>query len=197
MRRCPTTVLPPPRIARGRRRALGRLAAVGLATALAPARLPAQGVELDMLRVRRSDAELTLDYSARLVLSPSLEDALHRGVPMHFVAQATLWRSRWYWRDERLARVSRSWRVAYQPLTASWRVTLGGLSQLYGSLAEALASMSRVSGWRLADADRLGAGERHYVEFGFRLDVSQLPPPMQIDVGNDYKLAIERSLRLE
>lgn len=157
----------------------------------------AQGMELSALRLKRADGELQLDYSARFTLSPSIEEALQRGVPMYFVAQATLLRNRWYWRDERVARVSRTWRVAYQPLTASWRVSLGGLSQTYGTLAEALAPLSRVSGWRLTEAERLDAGERYTVEFSFRLDNSQLPPPMQIDLGNDWKLGVERSLKVE
>ncbi len=157
----------------------------------------AQGIELNTLRVQRGDSELTLEYSARMTLSPTLEEALHRGVPMYFVAQASVYRGRWYWRDERVARVSRTWRVAFQPLTSSWRISLGGLSQVFGSLAEALAPLSSVAGWRLADAERLEHGERYYVEFSLRLDQTQLPPPMQIDIGGDWKLGIERSLRVD
>ena len=157
----------------------------------------AQGVELTSLQALRADGALTLDYNARLTLTPAIEDALKRGVPMYFVAEAAVYRNRWYWRDERQARVTRSWRLSYQPLTSSWRLSLGGLSQNFPTLAEAMAPLSRVSGWRLLDADRLEPGERHYLEFSFQLDNSQLPRPMQIDLGTDWKLGIERSLRLE
>ena len=159
--------------------------------------LQAQGVDLNALRVQRTDSGLALEYSARLNLNPTLEEALHRGVPIYFVAQATVYRGRWYWRDERVSRVTRSWRVAFQPLTSSWRVSLGGLSQIYGSLGEALAPLSSMAGWRIADADRLDAGERYYVDFSFKLDHAQLPPPLQIDIGSDWKLGIERMIRLE
>ena len=57
--------------------------------------------------------------------------------------------------------------------------------------------MLRVSGWRLVDADRLDPGERYTLEFSFQLDKIQLPLPMQIDLGTDWKLGIERSLRIE
>lgn len=168
-----------------------------LAALCLPLSLPAQGVELSSLQALRADGALTFDYHARLTLTPAVEDALKRGVPLYFVAQASVYRGRWYWRDERLARVSRSWRLSYQPLTASWRVSLGGLAQGFPSLDEALAQMLRVSGWRLVDADRLDAGERYTLEFSFQLDKSQLPLPMQIDLGTDWKLGIERSLRIE
>lgn len=157
----------------------------------------AQSVELKQIRLQRQDNELTLDFSTRLTLGAAIEDALHRGVPMYFTAQAAVYRNRWYWRDERIARVNRTWRLAWQPLTASWRLSLGGLSQSHASLSEALATLSRVSGWRLAELDKIEAGERYYVEFSFKLDNSQLPQPMQIDLGGDWKLGIERSIKLE
>src|SRR5689334_20692520 len=73
----------------------------------------AQGIELVQLQAARRDGALTLEYAARITLPKAAEEALHRGVPVYFVAEATLLRSRWYWRDERVARVNRSWRVAY------------------------------------------------------------------------------------
>jgi len=191
------TILQPMLLLRGALQRLVVLLAFGMLAlgVMLPAR--AQGVELTSLQALRADGALTLDYNARLTLTPAVEDALKHGVPLYFVAQAAVYRNRWYWRDERLARVTRSWRLSYQPLTSSWRVSLGGLSQNYPTLAEALAPLSRVSGWRLVEAERLEPGEHHYLEFSFHLDSGQLPRPMQIDVGTDWKLGIERSLRLE
>jgi len=157
----------------------------------------AQSVELKALKLERRDGELVLEFATRLNLGAAIEDALQRGVPMYFLAQTVVYRNRWYWRDERITRVNRSWRVAYQPLTGTWRVSLGGLSQGYPSLAEALGSLSRVSGWRLLEGEKLEPGERYYVDFSFRLDNSQLPQPMQIDLGGDWKLSVERSLRID
>lgn len=162
-----------------------------------PVLVQAQAVELKQLQLQRRDGDLTLEFSARLTLGPAIEDALQRGVPLYFNARATVYRDRWYWRDERVARVSRTWRLAYQPLTASWRLSLGGLSQGYGSLSEAMAPLSQISGWRLVELDKLEPGSRHHVEFSFSLDNSQLPQPMQIDLGGDWKLGIERTLRVE
>ena len=162
-----------------------------------PVLVQAQAVELKQLQLQRRDGDLTLEFSARLTLGPAIEDALQRGVPLYFNARATVYRDRWYWRDERVARVSRTWRLAYQPLTASWRLSLGGLSQGYGSLSEAMAPLSQISGWRVVELDKLEPGSRHHVEFSFSLDNSQLPQPMQIDLGGDWKLGIERTLRVE
>jgi len=164
---------------------------------LQPLWVQAQAVELKQLQLQRRDGDLTLEFSARLTLGPAIEDALQRGVPLYFNARASVYRDRWYWRDERVARVSRTWRLAYQPLTASWRLSLGGLSQGYATLSDAMAPLSQISGWRLVELDKLEPGSRYHVEFSFSLDNSQLPQPMQIDLGGDWKLGIERSLRLD
>ena len=169
---------------------------LGLAL-LQPLWVRAQAVELKQLQLQRRDGDLTLEFSARLTLGPAIEDALQRGVPLYFNARATVYRDRWYWRDERIARVSRTWRLAYQPLTASWRLSLGNLSQGYATLSEAMAPLSQISGWRLVELDKLEPGNRYHVEFSFNLDNSQLPQPMQIDLGGDWKLGYERSLRVE
>lgn len=183
-----------------RRRALGRIALGALLLPVVgwPTAAGAAGVEVLTLQVERGPTIVALDFALRLTLPAAVEDALRRGVPLHFVARATLYRSRWYWRDERIGRVTRQWRLSYQPLTNSYRVSIGGLHQTFGSLDEALGTVSRLSAWRLADADDIDPGESHYVEFDWRLDTSQLPPPIQIGVGSlpEWTLELERTLPL-
>lgn len=159
----------------------------------------AQAIDLPTFELNRADGALMLDFVARPALSKAVEDAMQRGVPVYFVAQAALYRSRWYWRDERVARVSRSWRLSYQPLTNSWRLGFGALSQSYPSAAEALDMAGRASRWKVADADQLEPGESYYVEFSYRLDNNQLPRPMQLDLAAqaDWQLSVERRVRVE
>jgi hypothetical protein len=188
--------------AAARRRALPRLARLGLLVwllAAAPAAMAQPSADLASIAVQRVDGALTLDFSVRLRLSRTVEEALQRGVPVYFVAEAELYRSRWYWRDDRIARATRTWRLAYQPLTATWRVGVGAITRSHATLDDALAAIARSSGWKLADAATLDADSRHYVEFEFRLDQSQLPGPMQIGLtGNtDWALRVARSIRVD
>lgn len=159
----------------------------------------AQGIEPAELGWRREDGRLVIDYSLRVQLPRAAEDALRRGIPMYFVAQATLERYRWYWRDERVARVTRHWRLAYQPLTNTWRLGIGSLNQSYATLEEAMGVISRTSGWTIAELAQLDADARYQVDFSFRLDTAQLPPPLIVGLTNsaDWQLQFERVLRLE
>ena len=69
---------------------------------------PANAATLAELRTRReADGSLLLTARVRFALAPALEQALLKGVPLHFMAEAVVLRSRWYWRDRRLA--ARRW----------------------------------------------------------------------------------------
>ena len=155
--------------------------------------------QVEQIALQRTADGLYLSARLEVAPSPAVEDALQRGVPLYFVADARLLRKRWYWRDERVARVSRSWRLAYQPLTGSWRVGLGGLNQTLPSLADALAVASRSAGWKLADLAQLDADKDHYLEFSYRLDSSQLPGPMQFGLGGqgDWAVGVTRVLQVD
>ena len=58
---------------------------------------PASAATLAELRTRReADGSLLLTARMRFALAPALEQALLKGVPLHFIAEAVVLRSRWY-----------------------------------------------------------------------------------------------------
>lgn len=159
----------------------------------------AAGAELVAFEAVRSDDGVVLNYALDFELPRGAEEALNKAVPLYFVAEAEVYRERWYWRDKRVASALRVWRIVFQPLTFTYRVTFGGLSQSFATRAEAFAAMRRGLDWKIADAGQIEEGGRHYVEFSFRLDTSLLPRPMQIGIGNapDWSLAVERMQRID
>ena len=171
--------------------------AAGLATVVPAVR--AAEAELTSFDVKREEDGVFLAYSVDFELGKGVDDALAKAVPLFFVAEAEIFRSRWYWRDRRVAEAVRVWKIVYQPLTLNYRVTtIGGLSQNYSSRAEAIAAISRTTRWRIAEPGQIEEGSRHYIEFNFRLDINLLPRPMQIGIGGqaDWQLSVNRSQRI-
>lgn len=180
--------------------------------ALAPAvRAQPQGggAEITQLRTERSEEGLLLSATVRFELPGVVEDALAKGIPMFFVAEATLLRERWYWYDKPVAQAARHLRLSFQPLTRRWRLQVSSapisnsglglaLGQTFDTREEALAAVQRISRWQIAAAQDVDPEVRYNLEFRFRLDVSQLPRPFQIGaVGqSDWQISAARSQRL-
>jgi Domain of unknown function (DUF4390) len=171
--------------------------------------LPAQAqntTDVNNLRLEQAADGMYLSATLRFELPSAVEDALLKGIPMTFVAEAQVLRDRWYWYDKNVAVATRSVRLSYQPLTQRWRISVGGngefssgasLSQSFDQLADALAVVRRISRWKIAEGSEIEQDARHNVDFRFRLDTSQLPRPMQIGVaGNaDWSINVQRNLR--
>jgi len=182
---------------------------VGLRLAACALLLSGWGVagaaEVSSLRTERQDDGIYLSAKVSFELPPVVEDALLKGIPLIFVAEVEIFRSRWYWTDKRVAMATRSLRLAYQPLTRRWRLSQAdgsnaprvALAQSYDSLAEAQGAIERISSWKIAESSDVDAGD-HSLNFRFRLDLSQLPRPFQIGMAGqrEWQIALERSQRL-
>lgn len=164
-----------------------------------PAAAQSGGAELASFGVQRGEDGLVLNYAINFELPRGAEEALNKAVPLYFVAEAEVFRDRWYWRDKRIASAARVWRIVFQPLTFNYRVTFAGISQSYATRAEAFAAIRRGANWKIAEVSQLDDGARHYVEFSFRLDTSLLPRPMQIGISSqpDWSLSVERTQRFD
>jgi hypothetical protein len=163
--------------------------------------------EVSNLRVEQAAEGLFLSATMRFELPAPVEDALLKGIPMTFVAEAQVLRDRWYWYDKAVVTAQRSVRLAYQPLARRWRLSVGSgvgdfssgasLSQSFEQLADAMVVVRRIARWKIAEDSDIEADARYSVIFRFRLDTGQLPRPMQIGItGNaDWNIAVQRNVR--
>jgi uncharacterized protein DUF4390 len=161
-------------------------------------RAAATEAELTTFEVSRDEDGVYLNYVVDFELGRGPDEALVKAVPLFFVAEAEIFSDRWYWRDRRVAHATRVWKIVFQPLTSTYRVTaVGGLSQNYPTRDEALVALSRSARWKIAEPGQIDDG-RHYLEFNYRLDMSLLPRPMQIGIAGqpDWQLSVKRTQRI-
>lgn len=175
----------------------------------APAAQAQQHGEVSDLQLERGADGLYLTAALQLELPLIVQDALSKGISMHFIADVEVLRQRWYWMDKVVAQATRHLRLSYQPLTRRWRLAqlaapfaatgLGvTLDQSFDDLPEVLAALQRIARWKIASEDALDDGVPYVVNFQFRLDMSQLPRPLQIGAvgGSSWNIALTRSMRL-
>ncbi|MBX3675915.1 MAG: DUF4390 domain-containing protein [Rhodocyclaceae bacterium] len=150
-------------------------------------------IEVKHAEIVAAEDSYLLDAEFGITLSQRLEEVVSRGVPLYFVAELELTRTRWYWVDEHVAGRRQTWRLAYHALTRQYRLSSGALHQNLATLEEALGVLARLRNWPVADKDALKAGEPYNVALRMKLDLSQLPKPLQVGaIGNkDWNITAE------
>lgn len=146
---------------------------------------------IQLLANEEGSYALSADFSVDF--NPRLEEAVSKGLALHFLAEFELTRPRWYWFDEKVVRASQTWRLTYHALTRQYRLSTGALHQSFTSLDEALRVLSRLRNWTVIERDRVSVGEQFEASLRFRLDTTQLPKPFQIEAlsNRDWVLGSE------
>ena len=183
------------------------LAALCLTTLTARAAEPA--VELQNLKIEQSEGAVYASMQWNFQLPAPLEDALYKGVALYFVADIEVTRERWYFYDKKLLSAQRHMRLSFLPLTRRWRVNVASqpfssaglgmsLGQSYDNLDDALQSIRRIAQWNIGNASDLEPEAKQNIAISFKLDLTQLPRPMQIGAAgqNDWNIAWNKTQRL-
>jgi hypothetical protein len=151
----------------------GLVCALMLATAHAQSSVP-RAAEATF-----DDESLLLSGDFNVQLTPSMEDALARGVALYFVLDVEIVRERLLF-NESIASKSESFRLSFVPLTRSWRLSTGLFNQNLPSLEAATRLFTRLRSTKVVDRKQLLRGERYIVTARLRHDVNQLPKPLQL-----------------
>jgi hypothetical protein len=174
---------------------LFRLTLAGLFLAWAVAPALAQGIEVKQFSLEASEAAYLLNADFDLELNARVEEALNNGVPLSFVVEFELTRSRWYWFDEKTATGRLDARLSYNPLLRQYRITTAQLQRNYSSLADAMSALVQVRGWPVVERDRVQADTSYVAAVRMRLDSAQLPKPFQITALTDRDWALSSQWR--
>ena len=166
-------------------------------------------VELQNLKVEQSEGAVYASLQWNFQLPAPLEDALYKGVALYFVAEVEVTRERWYFYDKKLLSAQRHMRLSYLPLTRRWRVNVASqpfssaglgmsLGQSFDNLEDALQSIRRIAQWNIGNASDLEPDTKQNISISYKLDLTQLPRPMQIGAAgqSDWNIAWNKNQRL-
>jgi hypothetical protein len=167
-------------------------------------------VELQALKLERQDSALYMSGTWQFEMPAALEDALLKGITLYFVSEVNISQERWYVYNQRVAHAERHVRLFYQPLTRRWRVNISpqpfnvsglgmSLGQSYDTAEEAMGAVRRILRWRIADASDYNPDAKQSININFKLDLKQLPRPLQIGAAgqSDWNINFSKNQRLE
>lgn len=138
------------------------------------------GIDVRKATLTQVDDGYVLDAAFDIALTPALDEALHKGVPLYFVLEFELIRARWYWLNEKIAAAQVQYRLSYNPLTRQYRIGVGTVYQNFSSLAESLQFLSRVRRKEDVEPGALRRDTSYTAALRMRFDTSQLPRTFQI-----------------
>lgn len=176
-------------------------------TGVAQANTP---VELQELKLDSQEAALYMSGTWQFELPSALEDALLKGITLYFVTEVEIRQERWYFYNQRVSYAERHVRLFYQPLTRRWRVNISpqafnvsglgvSLGQSYDTAEDAITAVRRIAQWRIANATDYNPDAKQTISINFKLDLKQLPRPMQIGLAgqSDWNIGYSKTQRLE
>lgn len=151
------------------------------------------GIEIRSASFTGGEDGYTLNADLDIMLTPVLEEALNKGVPLYFVLEFDVERSRWYWFNEKIVNTRQQIRLSYNTLTRQYRAGAGALHQSFSSLAEALNFLSKVRRREELETGALKRDSTYTGALRMRLDITQLPKPFQVNAlgSRDWNLSSE------
>jgi Domain of unknown function (DUF4390) len=146
-----------------------------------PGSAMADTIEVVSANLESVDDNYALNAHFDFELSPRLEEAINKGLPLYFLLEFELTRPRWYWLDEKTATQTQTIRVSYHALSRQYRVSSGSLYQGYPTLSEALKVLKNVRNWVVLEKAQVQRGQKYEAGVRMRLDLTQLPKPFQVN----------------
>jgi len=160
----------------------------------------AEGIYVNKAELRLDDDGYHLSASYDIGLTQVMQQALSRGIPLYFIGEFSLTRSRWYWMNEDVFQWEQTIKLSYNVLTRQYRISRGALFQNFASLNDALNILARQNSPAIP-AGLLKKEEGYIAEWikregnlvaavRLRLDNSQLPKLLQVNAlsGSDWSL---------
>jgi len=163
----------------------------------------AEGIYVNKAEMRLEEDGYHLSAIYDISLTPVMQQALSRGIPIHFVGEFSLTRPRWYWMDEDVFYGEQNVKLSYNVLTRQYRIARGALFQNFSNLKDAINILARQSSQPIP-AELLNINESYFTGWikrdstliakaRLRLDNAQLPKLLQVNAlsGGDWTLNSE------
>ena len=149
----------------------------------------AEGISVNKAEARLGENGYQLSASYDINLTFAAQQALTRGIPLYFVGEFSLTRSRWYWLDEEIFQGGQTVKLSYNMLTRQYRISRGSLFQNFASFEDALNILARQSS-ATVPAELMKKDGNYMAAARLRLDIAQLPLPLQVNAltGKDWAL---------
>lgn len=151
-----------------------------MSSVLYPLAATAEGLSVNKAEMRQNEDGYRISVSYAVNPTLAAQQALSRGIPLYFIGEFSLTRSRWYWLDEEVFQGEQTIKLSYNVLTRQYRISRGALFQNFASFEDALNMLARQSSATIP-AELLKKDGSYTAAVRLRLDIAQLPKLLQVN----------------
>ena len=138
------------------------------------------------LNVKNADLRLdgdsySLDADVDINFDEDVEEAINKGVVLHFIVEFQVVSPRKYWFDDEIVTKTQSTTLSYHALTRQYLLKRDGHQQSYDTLLEAKLELAEIRDWKVLEKSQIEKGEAYRAALLMRLDQTKLPKAIQVD----------------
>ena len=144
-------------------------------------------IDIKEAELHAIDDYYALSANVEVSFDDTIEAAVNKGVPLHFLIEFQVVKPRKYWFDDEIETVTRSVVLSYHALSRQYLVTRGAHQKSFESLAEAEQELMVFDDWKVLDKAQIEKNEPYNAALLVRLDQTKLPKAIQVDAISSEK----------
>jgi hypothetical protein len=141
----------------------------------------AEGIHIKSVRLIAVEQGYEISADSEIVLNPTLEQALEKGLVLYFVIKFSLLDSRWYWVDDEVVRGKLRVGLRYYALTRQYHLNHPSSLQSFNTLKEALQALGKLRDYPLTIQSELKPDADYTASLRIWLDLTRMPKPFQVE----------------
>lgn len=123
----------------------------------------------------------SLNADIDIVFDTEIEEAINKGVPLHFLIEFQVVSPRKYWFDDEIMTTTSNVSLSYHALSRQYLVNRDTHQKSFETLSEAREELSQLSDWKVLEKSLVEKGEVYKAALLMRLDQTKLPKAIQVD----------------
>ena len=129
---------------------------------------------------------LSADFD--LSFNDDLDEAIRKGIPINFIIEFELKKSRKYWFDEEVVKKTKEVVLSFHALSKQFILTESENHLIaFDNLTQAKNELKKIKNWRVFDKSQIDDTDKYLAYLQVKLDQTKLPKQLQVDITNNQE----------
>lgn len=146
----------------------------------------ASSIMINQAELQPLDNFYALNADVDIDLDDDIEQAVNKGVALHFLIEFQVVKPWKYWFDDEIMTVTKSVILSYHALSRQYLVNYGMHQKSFETLYEAKDALLEINNWKVLEKSLIEKNEVYNAALLIRLDQSKLPKAIQVEaIGSE------------